>query len=45
MLYNFLKYFIGFFMRIFYPYEVVNMPAIEDKAYILVANHKVIWIL
>lgn len=40
MLYNFLKYFIGFFIRIIYPFEVVNMPVIEDKSYILVANHK-----
>lgn len=40
MFYNFLKYFIGFFIRIIYPFEVVNMPSIEDKSYVLVANHK-----
>ncbi len=40
MFYNFLKYFIGFFIRIIYPFEVINMPSIEDKSYVLVANHK-----
>lgn len=40
MFYNFLKYIIGFFLRIIYPYEVINMPTIEDKAYVLIANHK-----
>lgn len=40
MFYNFLKYIIGFFLRIIYPYEVINMPTIEDKAYLLIANHK-----
>lgn len=40
MFYNFLKYIIGFFLRIIYPYEVINMPRIEDKAYVLIANHK-----
>lgn len=40
MFYNFLNYIIGFFLRIIYPYEVINMPTIEDKAYVLIANHK-----
>ena len=40
MFYNFLKYIIGFFLRIIYPYEVINMPTIEDKAYVLISNHK-----
>lgn len=40
MFYNFLKYIIGFFLRIIYPYEVINLPTIEDKAYVLIANHK-----
>ncbi|MDD7362927.1 MAG: lysophospholipid acyltransferase family protein [Peptoniphilus sp.] len=43
MFYNFLKYFVGFFVRLLYPYKVENMPPIEDKSYILVANHKSSW--
>lgn len=43
MFYNFVKGITGWLLKILYPYEVVNMPALEDKAYLLVANHKSNW--
>ena len=43
MFYNFVKGITGWLLKILYPYEVVNMPELEDKAYLLVANHKSNW--
>lgn len=43
MFYDFLKNFIGFFIKFLYPYEIVNMPSLEEKSYILIANHKSNW--
>lgn len=43
MFYNVIKAITGWLLKILYPYEVVNMPALEEKAYLLVANHKSNW--
>lgn len=43
MFYNFIKIITGWLLKILYPYEVINMPSLEDKAYLLVANHKSNW--
>lgn len=40
MFYNFVKYVVGFFLKLIYPYRVENFPKLEDGAYIVVANHK-----
>lgn len=42
-MYNFLKYVVGFFLKIIFPYEVIGAPKLEKKAYILIANHKSNW--
>ncbi|MDY3119257.1 MAG: lysophospholipid acyltransferase family protein [Peptoniphilus sp.] len=43
MFYSFVKGITGWLLKILYPYEVLNMPPLEDKAYLLVANHKSNW--
>lgn len=43
MFYKMIRAIAAPLIKLFYPYEIINYPELDDEAYILMSNHKSAW--